>query len=89
MFKVPYLQLLGAAGRLDGVGEGLDQALAVLQTAVTLELVPGTVGGHVPSLRTSEDLQVLTVGHQHNLQTRKRDTEDGMRFSMESVQAQS
>ena len=39
----------------------------ILQTAVALEGVPGTVYGHVTSLRSNEDLQFLTVRHQHNL----------------------
>lgn len=48
------------------VGHGsLDHALTVLQAAVTLEGFPGAVP--VPPLRARENLQILTVRHQHNL----------------------
>lgn len=43
----------------------LDDALAVLQTAITLEGFPGTVP--VSPLRAGENVQILTVRHQHDL----------------------
>lgn len=49
----------------------LDDALAVLQTAVPLEGLPAVGAGCVSSLGGREDLQVLTVRHQDDLRVRR------------------
>lgn len=49
----------------------LDDALAVLQTTITLECFPAPSPTGVASLRGGEDLQILTVRHQHDLRKKK------------------
>ena len=54
-------------------GGGLDHALAVFQTAVALKSVPGIAGAaEVTTARFREDIQVLTMGHENNLEERGR-----------------
>lgn len=61
----------------------LDDALTVLQAAIALEGFPGAVP--VSSLGAAEDLQILTVRHQHDLwigghMTHYRRTPTGTRY---------